>query len=146
MEAFDPKGFVWHDPHSRCLLKLLTEGPWRGWVCYQHSEGHWVSARESTPEDYHNAFEAMIGNTELKGDCFMDSTQGNTETDKPIHGATSGEDNIRCPYCGHEHRDSWEFGLGEDDGEDECVECERSFKWSRQVTVTYSTQPVKKGD
>ena len=47
---------------------------------------------------------------------------------------------IVCPHCGHECRDSWEWGGGSDnDGEDECGECGEAFQWMRIVTVEYTT-------
>lgn len=54
-----------------------------------------------------------------------------------------------CPYCGHEHGDSWEWGgteRGETDGEAECDSCEREFFWSRDVSVTYSSQKKEAPD
>ena len=56
---------------------------------------------------------------------------------------TTHRDNITCPHCGHEYRDSWEvnFGSGiEGDTELECEECDKPFIASRHCTVTYSTQ------
>lgn len=50
---------------------------------------------------------------------------------------------IVCPYCGHVHRDSWEFGGGGEDGDDECGECGKMFSWSRTITVTYSTEKME---
>lgn len=49
--------------------------------------------------------------------------------------------NIVCPHCGHEHRDSWEMPDG---GDMDCYECDREFRYSRDVTVTYSSS--KKDD
>ena len=46
---------------------------------------------------------------------------------------------VVCPWCGHEHRDSWEMS----DGETECHDCERSFEIERQVDVTYSTSKLR---
>lgn len=47
---------------------------------------------------------------------------------------------VVCPYCGHEHSDSWEFGGGRD-GEFEvtCHGCERRFTCSRVVDVNYTS-------
>ena len=45
-----------------------------------------------------------------------------------------------CPYCGHKNRDSWELGDGgEECGEDECGECGEEYRWSRLVSISYST-------
>ena len=49
----------------------------------------------------------------------------------------------RCPYCGHEQGDFWEVsGNSESDGHHECDNCSRTFLWSCEVSVTYSTTPV----
>ena len=47
---------------------------------------------------------------------------------------------IVCPYCGHEHSDSWE--LNHDSGEFECYECEKEFHYERSITVDYSTNKI----
>lgn len=46
-------------------------------------------------------------------------------------------DEIVCPYCGHEHIDSWEQP-DEVDSFD-CHECFMDFKMKRNVEITYST-------
>jgi uncharacterized Zn-finger protein len=51
---------------------------------------------------------------------------------------------IVCPYCGHVHTDSWE--RGDDDGEIECYECEREFRYSRYIDVTYNTEKIEGGE
>lgn len=61
---------------------------------------------------------------------------------------TEHRDQITCPYCGHEHRDSWEWdsgtGMGaEGDGEDECAACEETMHISRHVTTTYTTRKTE---
>ena len=45
-----------------------------------------------------------------------------------------------CPYCGYEHSDSWEIAA--DDGEWECPECGQTFRYFRDIEVTYSTQKM----
>jgi len=45
-----------------------------------------------------------------------------------------------CPYCGHAQSDSWEFDR--DDGEAECGDCDRTFRYSRYVEITFSTTPI----
>jgi hypothetical protein len=47
-------------------------------------------------------------------------------------------DEIVCPWCGEVHGDSWERHSNE--GEDDCQSCGKSFRWSRNVTVDYSTE------
>lgn len=47
---------------------------------------------------------------------------------------------IVCPFCGHAHCDSWEYGDGEDDGLESCLKCGGKFTWSRNSIITYSTE------
>ena len=49
-------------------------------------------------------------------------------------------DEITCPWCGEVHGDSWER---RDEGEDECSNCGKRFKYSRNVFVDYSTEAVE---
>ena len=48
-------------------------------------------------------------------------------------------DEIVCPYCGHEHGDSWEYG---DSGRMTCGECNREFDMERNVSVSYVTSRI----
>lgn len=59
---------------------------------------------------------------------------------------TSRTDNAVCPYCGHVHKDSWEFDFGpgcEGDGEVMCHDCGKEFICSRTCTIHYSTLKKK---
>jgi uncharacterized Zn-finger protein len=62
---------------------------------------------------------------------------------------TSYTDEVTCPYCGYEHKDSWELGHNRTDntvvphGEMNCASCNRRFKWERQVFVEYSTEKME---
>ncbi len=50
---------------------------------------------------------------------------------------------IICPYCGHEHGDSWEYGGGGEDTDTAiCDECDREFEWSRFIITEYSTKRI----
>jgi uncharacterized Zn-finger protein len=49
---------------------------------------------------------------------------------------------ITCPWCGEVHRDSWER---DDEGEDDCQECGKTFEWTRNITVEYSTSKKEEG-
>jgi transcription elongation factor Elf1 len=54
---------------------------------------------------------------------------------------------IVCPYCGYVHSESYEFGNGADDGDDECGKCGKKFSWSRMISVSYSTSKTgEEGD
>ena len=46
-------------------------------------------------------------------------------------------DNIVCPHCGEEERDSWEYS--EDSGSATCGECRLAFHYERETSVTYTT-------
>ena len=51
-----------------------------------------------------------------------------------------GTREVVCPYCGHEDSDSWELpGDDGEIGETECGECERTFNYYRDITVTYTS-------
>ena len=49
---------------------------------------------------------------------------------------------ITCPYCGWQDRDSWEMN---DDYDEEftCGECDEIFAVSRHIEVTYSSSCLK---
>jgi DNA-directed RNA polymerase subunit RPC12/RpoP len=49
-------------------------------------------------------------------------------------------DEVVCPYCGYESKDSWKFGDSNmsEIGGLECVQCERGFLYTRNLRVTYS--------
>ena len=47
-------------------------------------------------------------------------------------------DEIVCPWCGHETRDSRE--VHDDDGEETCEVCDKEYAYTRYVEVTYSTE------
>jgi DNA-directed RNA polymerase subunit RPC12/RpoP len=57
---------------------------------------------------------------------------------------------VVCPYCGAEGEDSWDLGIvsakgstQEDSGETECAECDKTFSWSREVRVDYTTRKIE---
>ncbi len=51
---------------------------------------------------------------------------------------TWGEQEIKCPICGYEMSDSWEYE--DDEGEEICGGCGATLEWKRDVEVTYSTE------
>jgi hypothetical protein len=46
-------------------------------------------------------------------------------------------DQITCPYCGDERTDSWELG---EEGEVECYECGKMFRFTSDVRITYTSE------
>lgn len=44
------------------------------------------------------------------------------------------ESEVTCPYCGHKLHDSWELP---DDDEEECDECGKKYRFSRDISVSY---------
>ena len=51
------------------------------------------------------------------------------------------ENNLICPYCGYEDKDSWE--LSDNDEEHECGRCGATVSFERVVTVEYNSSPIK---
>ena len=50
-------------------------------------------------------------------------------------------DEIKCPYCGTEKSDSWEYS---DDGSERCDTCGSEYEYERIVDVSYTTTIKKK--
>ena len=62
---------------------------------------------------------------------MKDDKQDDFDEDLALH-----EDEIRCPYCGYIHNNSYER---EDNSEMDCKNCEKEFEYERIVTVQYSS-------
>lgn len=50
-------------------------------------------------------------------------------------------DEIVCPWCGYEERDSWDYPNSDDDIK--CPECGKVFSMERQTEVLYNTERKK---
>jgi len=51
---------------------------------------------------------------------------------------------IICPHCGYEHSDSYELlNDNKDCGETDCEECGKTFRWSSDFTITFSTEKME---
>lgn len=50
---------------------------------------------------------------------------------------------IKCPYCGIEKSDSWEYS---DDGSEICDTCGSEYEYERIVDVSYTTTIKKKNE
>lgn len=46
-------------------------------------------------------------------------------------------DNLVCPYCGHEHMDSWEISDGPSFYT--CHECDKNFNYDTEITRTFTS-------
>jgi len=57
---------------------------------------------------------------------------------KDFDGDTSYTDNVVCPYCGYESKDSSDF----ETGDFVCYRCEKKFYIERDERVTFSTSKV----
>lgn len=53
-------------------------------------------------------------------------------------------DNITCPNCGHEDRDSWE--APDSDDEKYCETCGSVFSYEQSVSVTYSSSIIERNE
>jgi len=45
-------------------------------------------------------------------------------------------DSIFCPWCGHEHKATWQMG---DWGDTNCVKCGKRFWYEQETYVAYET-------
>jgi hypothetical protein len=52
-------------------------------------------------------------------------------------------DEVVCPYCGYEFRDSWEMANDGGEQEIDCYGCEKSFLLYTNMEITYSTAKIK---
>lgn len=58
---------------------------------------------------------------------------------------TDYTDEVVCPWCGYEHKDSWEisFDAAEMVKSFDCEKCEKEFEIVRDFEVHYSTSKPK---
>lgn len=54
---------------------------------------------------------------------------------------TKYTNNAICPYCGYENKDSWE--LFKNSGTATCCNCDRAYRYSRDVITTYCTSKIE---
>jgi hypothetical protein len=54
MSHFEPPGIKFTETSftgtKECLL--VTEGDWKGWICYKHPDGRWVTLRKADDKEY----------------------------------------------------------------------------------------------
>lgn len=55
METYEPKGTRFYDiPSGREMVLISDDEPAahvRGWLCYRHPDGQWVTFRKATDDD-----------------------------------------------------------------------------------------------
>lgn len=56
----------------------------------------------------------------------------------------SFSENITCPHCGSEDKDSWE--ASDSDDEHHCDTCGSVFSYERNLEVTYCSRIIKRND
>lgn len=82
-------------------VALIVDGPYKGWLCYKHPDGQWVTLREATIADYQlaaqDAWERLsrFASTGIIGDKTFYS--------EPSAGSRGAMHNpikyYRCPKC-----------------------------------------------
>jgi hypothetical protein len=50
-DVYEPPGIRFHDGATRRDMVLVTDGPSKGWLCYRHPDGQWVTLRVATVGD-----------------------------------------------------------------------------------------------
>lgn len=57
------------------------------------------------------------------------------DTDLPSDINHEHTDGVICPWCGHNHKDSWEM----DEGQHKCGSCSKPFWLGVTTRITYTT-------
>lgn len=50
-DHYEPEGIRFFDAASLRLMKLVTAGPYRGWLVFLGRNGAWVTLHKATPDD-----------------------------------------------------------------------------------------------
>lgn len=61
MKVFEPVGtrFSGMFRGKRREMILVNEGHAKGWICYRHPDGQWVTLRKATDADQHELAQAL---------------------------------------------------------------------------------------
>lgn len=59
-EEYKPIGLEFHDLVSGRQMVYVTEGQYKGWICYKHPDGQWVTLRIATQEDKERIFACLL--------------------------------------------------------------------------------------
>ena len=49
--ALEPVGLRFFDQRRQQEMLLVQDGGYKGWLCYRHPDGQWVTLRKATAED-----------------------------------------------------------------------------------------------
>lgn len=49
-QPYEPPGVTFFDARSGRKMRLVSAGPWSGWLCYWN-HGSWVTLRRATEQD-----------------------------------------------------------------------------------------------
>lgn len=74
-------------------------------------------------------------------ECYEKNQQDFIDAYEWEDGKTDYEDSPVCPYCGNREGDAWE--LCENEGTTECGRCGKTYSYSRNIEVTYSTSKAE---
>jgi len=56
---------------------------------------------------------------------------------------TDWTDEMICPHCGYIVTEAWEITGSRESGEHDCEECGKSFAWTENMTIRYTTTKGK---
>lgn len=79
-----------------------------------------------------------IGQNDFDFPATCSSCEGHEDDEDEIDHSFTEE--VVCPWCGYEHGDSWEL---QDSGKMKCPECDKEFKYDRDIEVTYWTEKIE---
>lgn len=49
-DKMNPGICFWSHSYGKEMM-LVTDGPYKDWICYRHPDGHWVTLRQATDRD-----------------------------------------------------------------------------------------------
>ena len=72
--------------------------------------------------------------------CYEKNKQALINAFEWESGDTDYEETMVCPYCGYKETSAWEYHA--DEGTLECGRCESTYSYSRDTSITYSTDKI----
>jgi hypothetical protein len=129
-----------HEERPTC--SVCATGKYEPWGFAKYCEKHdvCIGCRTKRKDLTDTPWGVRIGAFQCK-DCEIRERQKSVKERQAKGFSHNWENEITCPHCGYENSDSWECG---EDGEQDCSECEESFKFERHTMVYYSTEALTK--